>query len=586
MKKTLVVLLLLLANISFGQRRIGGTVPLPQSQKNLLDAPEFKKSAIPFVPFTDGPEARSKGFKPDSLYVWTTPDGKRKRATGAQIIQQVNDVERAMSERGHSLREANPFQALNRTIPRNINRNALIRANKFSFGGDVYSYLGIINRSNEFPGILSSVQNLIRHPNDPSTVSFPLSLAMMPEAMSKLASCTIEIYKNAEKTGTPLFSIPINIKSPELTRPWSNQLTVSADNTPVYKEKFWLYYYPVQFKNTGNKLPVPTKNADYYYVQLKFTGTDGKPIIMSYQNEIILDNALQKAILIPVKKSNSINAFNFAVTDPIKNAFGFYANSNGFTASTSSDPHGHTGKGVDKKSSFTADISFGAKYFNFENLVNSNAPVSKEMEILGASFSASQAYYRSEDAPPLIRIPGAKNPQNLMEHKDTKLELRVLGKTIQGNQIADTYNVFDERFFIGPVPCRATVSLNYSAGIIASGVYTPNTCDMSGKIEPFANISVTGSGGVDAAIAYALVGVNVNLFEAKMPIQFNIVNAGTADINSSLWLNGLSGSTYFEAGFCIPIPFFDDICKKFRMDIFSWSGLLNKTYTIDNTGVK
>jgi len=585
MKKTILVIAILIPIISFAQRRIGVTQLPPQSKINLLDAVEFKRAPIAFVPFADGPEARSKGFKPDSVYRWITPDGKRKMATGRQIMDQVNEVEKAMSERGHSLREASPFQSLNRTTPRTIDKNALIKANKFSFGGDVYPYLGTVNRSNEFPGILFTTQVLTRQASDVSAISFPLTLAMMPEGMNKAGSCIIDIYNNPEKTGSPLFSIPINIKSPEAARAWSNLLTVNADNTPAYKEKFWLYSYTVQFRNTGNKLPVPTKNADYYYVRLRFTGTDGRPLIMAYQNEIVLNNALQPGIIIPVKKSNSINAFSFEVTDPVKNAFGFYANSNGFTASTSSEPHGYTGKGVDKKSSFTADISIGAKYYNFENLLNSSAPVSKNLEIIGASFSAYQSYYRSENAPPPIGIPGKVNQQDLMTHKDTKLELRILGEVIAGSQKTIEYPVFDQRFFIGPVPCRATVTLKGTAGITASGVYTPNSCNMSGKVEPFATLTVQGTGGVDASIAYAIVGVDVNLFKASIPIQFDIVNTSKSSVSSSLSLGGLSGNVYFEAGFCIPIPFFDDVCKKFRMDIFSWNGL-NKVYSIDNAGIK
>lgn len=586
MKKALIILLLLAVNTAFAQRKVPRRIPekIPPilTNKNLLDAPGYKKAAIAFVPFTDGPEARRKGFKPDSVYSWTNPDGKRIRASGEQIMKQVNDFEKALNERGHSLRNANTFEGLDRDIQRSFSKDLINLNKKYNIGGDVFNYFGSLSANNEFPGNLYNIQLLKRQPNDPSTITFPLILAMTPEGMNNLASCTMEIYRKADKTGVPVFTIPINIKSPDVTRIWNDRLLVDADNIPTYKEKFRLYSYNIQLNNANNILPIPTRNADYYYISLKFTGNNGKPTIMSFQNEIVLNNALEMPVNIHFSKSNNIGAFNFEVLDPIINSYGFYAHSTGFIASNSSSPFGF--KGIDKKSSFAANVSIGAKYYNFENLINSSAPKSKNLEILGVSFSASQNYYRpdQDNLPPSIRIKGTRN---LMEHKDTKLELRVFDKPLPKNEDSVESLLFNERFFIGPVPCTATVKLIGKVGIKSSGVYTPVACNMSGRIEPYVTLTVNGEGGVDVGIAYAIVGVSVDLFTASMPIQFDIVNGGKADVSSSLSLGGLSGSTYFEAGFCIPIPFFDDICKKFRINIFEWEGF-NKQYTIDNTGIK
>lgn len=578
------IAVLFITQLSVAQR--GGivkTLPLTVNNNNLLDAPGYRKAPIAFVPFADGPEARRRGYKPDSVYVWVDPAGKRKRATGKQILDQLNEVEKALTERGHSLRHRNTFEGLTYTLPRNISPNALLKNNRLNFGGYLYAYTGTVNRSNEFPGMLSSAVIPERLPNDATTLSVPLTLSMMPGTMTQIGSCTMDIYRNADKKGSPLFSVPVNIKSPSISRGWSAQLNISAETfTPPQTSSYWLYSYPVTFKNTNNKIPAPGRNHDYYFVSFRFTDTKGKQLILSSQNDIVLDNTLVPPVNIPINKSNSISSFNFEVTDPIKNCFGFYARSNGFTASTSSNPFGY--KGIDNKSSFTADISIGAKYYNFENLVNSGAPVSKELEIIGASFSASQAYYRpdQDNLPPVIRRPG---PLDLMQDKNTQLQFRILGETIEGNSKQVTQDVFNQRFFIGPVPCRATIKLQGSAGLTASGTYTSNTCDMSGTVTPSANISVTGEGGVDAFIAYAIVQVNVNLLNVSMPINFDIDNASKAAVTSSLSVSGLSGAVSFKAGFCIPIPFFDDICKDFTIEIFRWDGL-NKTYAVDNAGIK
>ena len=308
-------------------------------------------------------------------------------------------------------------------------------------------------------------------------------------------------------------------------------------------------------------------------------------MIFAIENEIVLNNTLSAAILIPSSKSVEINKFNFEVTDPVSHAFGFYLKSNGFKANSSNNPFGFTGKGIDKKSSFSADLSIGAKYYNFGHLISSSEPLSNDLELVSATFSAKRDYYKAENTPPPIRIPGKSQQQDLLSSPDTKFEIKVLGQTITEREVSIRQEVFNQRFFIGPVPCQVTVALIGKAGVNVSGNYTNNSGNMAGQIEPYANLSVEGSGGVDAYIAYAKVVVAVNLLDVRLPIDFSIQNPGPAVVTSSVAVSGLSGTVYFKAGFCIPIPFFDDICKEFTIDIFNWEGPAT-SYTISNAGVK
>jgi hypothetical protein len=604
MKKMLLLLSVFFATANFAQRKIVRNLSLTTSNKNLFDAvPGYRKAPIAFVPFTAGADAAKKGYKADSIYIWTDPAGKRHRATGAEILQQVNEVEKSLCERGHSFRHSNTFDGLKATVPRDVLMNGIpnlpanfvtkksgriITAkfngfnNRFTMGGTIYPYLGTLQRSAEFPGSIYDVQKLSRLPNDASSFSFPLILAAQADAFSKLAGCVVEIYSNAGKTGLPLFSIPLDIKKPAVALVWPGQLQNNSANTPAVTSGVILNNYTVTFKNSSNKIPAATRDHNYYYIGFKFTGTDGKPLIMSVQNDIAVDNSLTPPLNIAVYKEAKINNFNFEVTDPVKHCFGMYARSNGFNAKSSSEPFGFVGQ--NKKSSFDANLSIGARYYNFEHLVNSNASLTNDLEIVGFNFSAAQNYNRPDrdNLPPPIRIPGN---QNLLTHANTKLEFRVLGEVIGANETAITQEVFNQRFFIGPVPCKATVSLTGKAGITASGTYTQNTCDMAGKFTPYAELNVTGSGGVDALIAYAIVEVNVNLLKVGLPIEFEIDNPGTASVQSSIEVSGLSGNVNFRTGFCIPIPFFDDICKDFTIEIFRWNGL-NEKYAIDNAGIK
>ena len=604
MKKILLTIAVFYSTTGIAQLKTMRTIPLTTNNINLFDAvPGYKKAPIAFVPITPGADAAKKGYKADSMYTWTDPAGKTHRATGAQILQQVNEVEKSLCERGHSFRHKNTFDGLKATIPKDMLMNGIINQpsnflskktgnnfpskfnrfnNNLNIGGTIYPYLGQLQKSAEFPGSVQDVERLTRLNNDATTLSFPLILAAASATISKAAGCTIEIYNNAAKTGLPIFIVPLNLNKPDCSIPWTNQVVNNSENIPPVTNGTWLYNYTVRFTNVGNKIPNATPQHNYYYLDFKFTGTDGKPLLMSLQNQVVVDNSLAPPINISVFREKAIKAFDFEVTDPVKHCFGFYAKSNGFIAKSSSEPFGFYGQ--NKKSAFNANINIGARYYNFGHLLNSNAPLTKDLEILGFDFSAVQNYNRP-DRLLQIRVPGSGGEKNLLQHPNTKFQLRILGKTINTYEDGISEMVFNERFFIGPVPCIATVMLTGNAGVKANGVYTENTCDMSGKIEPYAALSVTGSGGVDALIAYAKVEVNVTLLKVGLPIEFNIDNPANATVQSSIDVSGLSGDVNFKAGFCIPIPFFDDICKDFTIQIFHWDGF-NQKYTIDNAGVQ
>jgi hypothetical protein len=99
---------------------------------------------------------------------------------------------------------------------------------------------------------------------------------------------------------------------------------------------------------------------------------------------------------------------------------------------------------------------------------------------------------------------------------------------------------------------------------------TNGNVSISTSVTPHLDLTLKGTGGVDAAIAYATIVADVKVIEVDLPIT---AKAGKdADISADLKITALSGRIYFTAGLCIPIPWFDDICTDFVVDIFNWKG--------------
>ncbi len=607
MKQVFLIAALFAINFSYAQRSRQRVNQLPvNTNYNLLDMPGYKKAPIPFVPFSDGPEARRKGFKPDSIYTWVTPDNKKKRATGQQILDEVNAVEKDLATRGRSLRNKSPFEGLVLSLPPDFKTRrvavppSFVEKNKrnplsptinttkppvigpnvsnLNVAGYMYPYFGILSSSNEFPGSISDVQVIEHATNGSTALTVPLVLAIDDKAYSKIGACTMEIYKTANKTGSPLFSVPVNIKSPSFSRRWSTQIAANTENIPSQPQQYGLYAYNVQFTNTNNSIPKPNREHSYYYVVLKFTDVSGKQMMFSFQNQIRLDNTELPPIRIqPIPSNASINGINYDMTD---HGFGIYIKSNGFKASTSQTNFGYYGE--EYQSSISADFSMGIHYYNFENLVNSNAPKQKDWDIIGFNFSAKRNATRPDQkfAPPTIRVPGKKVENDLLKDPNTHFSATILGEKTTSQKVEEL--LFNERFFIGPVPCIATILLKGEAGVAAQGTYAGT--DMQATITPYMNLQVIGSGGVDAYIAWAKVNVGVDLIDIKMPITLTADNPSVASVDAAADFKSLSGRVSFEAGFCIPIPFFDDICKSFTIPIVSWPAPLSTSYTITANG--
>jgi len=614
MKKLLylsVLLSFILSSASAQNRPVRIPGKANQQSLNLLDDPKFKKPAIAFVPLQGDTR---KGYDPEKVYTWTDPSNPRKKysAKGKDILAQVNEIEKSMNERGHSLREKKPFIQLNLTLP-SIAKNDL---NKCIIKNQVNkSLVTSVNTPGKSPGVINIVKPVFRNrPAMPRTVPNPVLIytgwietaaefrtgtlsntsllerrgsavytrlmMVIPSAVyDKTTNCTLELSET--ENGNAFTTVKVNIKSPDKVAYINNGYNITYEDCerPATAKDLPLKIYSVNLSSSGYSFPAAGDNPKFYYTRIKFYDAAGK-IIETYQpNAIALNNQTPMPVNIPSSSKQAYNGFNYELLDPGLHAFGFYASSGGFQSSSFKTGIGRNG--VKKTAEVSGDMKVGVKYYNFRHLVNGNEPLSEEFVLFGYKISSEEKYNKG-DGMPGIRVPGTKQDPDygVVTLLDKEYDLRSSASNYFEAPIAGM-TVTDMRFFIGPIPCRITVDISGKASIKVDYSSSSN-CDIKTTITPRAEVNLNASGGVDAYnIAYAKVVAGINLLTIEMPYTLEAnAEANKSVINPVLTVGGLSGQIYFQAGLCIPIPFVDDICTDFRVDILNWRGL-EKSLRVD-----
>ncbi|WP_447642253.1 MULTISPECIES: hypothetical protein [Chitinophagaceae] len=589
--------------------------------RNLLDANKnYKLAPINFVPFTFRKGLIDSGYTADRIYKWKMPDGTEKTASGAAILKEVNAMEQELNKRGHTLRNRSTFNNVNfdfgklrgvpripktfpkskppvltsRKIPTYIDlsrRVKLIPSADLSqyIPGDVYIYFGALSRSTEFPGVLSTTTH-IDNVKNPTSCPLDLTIAMDGSKLSSLniTNGILELSSNPnrkpnDKDGV-IASTTFNFKNPALTlgSP-SSSLNISGERPPSF---YQLYYFPLTLQDLSKKMPAAKKSAtpENYYAYVKFYNANNELLYYSSYNTAIVGNVQDPPLTFPVNRSAS-GSFEDAYTDPT-GLFGIYYKGENIKAQYTLLPDGWNP--TQEAASLSARVEIGAQYYNFGHLLDNDQPKTTRQPFISADVTAQYTQIYNPAAPPRIRIPGkTDNKSNDMNGYggytfDYTLLSNRYGKsspTAQSNQVGMAI-LPKQQFFIGPVPCFIQVDLTGTASINRTATMdtlTDGKVGLRAQFTPHLDLTVTGQGGVDATIAYAKIVANVNVINADMPVL--LAADQNADIQTDLKINALSGRVYLEAGICVPIPFFDDVCKRFTVDIFNWTGP-GKTYPI------
>lgn len=572
---------------------------------NILDAtPGYIKAPIKFVPIQPD---YTKGYSDTKVYNWKDDAGNSHTGTGKEILDEVNKLEEQLNLRGHSLREKRAFDGL--TFPLNsmskndftncaiinklkkppvtyfpkfdkVKKLKNINVAKDKVNATIYSYLGSVITAAEFrQANMNSSASFVRSGNNATAT---MQLVFHTSMYQKANTCKVEVSEKLN--GPTLFSTTIETKkySAQLNAAQS-QLNFGDAVEPQYlPANYTLFSYNLVFVNAVSKLPPETCTAIPYFLKLSFYDAAGK-LIETYQpNDLVLNNQLPVPINIPNQGGKTYTGYDYEFLDPGLHCFGFYAKSDGFSSSYFAHGQGYTGD--ERRASVKADMEIGVKYYNWERLINSNAPLTKEYPLFGYDIQSEEKYSRPDNCLPPIRVKGygKEDPDQGVvtllgeSYNLSSTNENIFTKTINPPPIADI------DFFIGPVPCNITVSL--SGKISVSVDYQSNTkgyCDAKVTVNPHADITLHGSGGINAKIMYAQVYADVDLLKIDMPCTIEASNTEhKSTIQPELKVGGLSGQVYFKAGFCIPIPLVDDICESFRIDILNWKGF-DKNFTVD-----
>ena len=597
-----------------------------QTGRNIFDARKgFAIAPIKHVAFTVTPDAAKKGFKMDSIYTWTAPDGEVKMASGEEILKQVNEMERELNFRGRTLRKQNAFSALSYKL---INQSAVLKipksvtkisddpvlkngpgkgiykipiiktkhnklpdvSGKFStvIGGDVGVYFGrIISNTGEFQGNISTSSFI---DNSKCIKQCPLDITLSLDAKMiqslNISNCVLEISDNPDRKPNDNTNIlatgNFNFKKPAFAKYGTENVSISGDAPPSFHT---LYSFSVKI-NDLSKLAKAAIKPVLYYAYVKFYNDKGDLLYYSSYNTAVLESKIDVPIFIGQDKK--VNAgFDDAFTDPT-GLFGMYYKSSNLN-STYSTKRDEATLVISENAKLSGDVEIGAQYYNFWYLLDNDQPKYERKSFIAANFS-SEYTNRYKQGMVGIRIPGGEKKSNdmnnysgyqmnysLFDGETTENYTKTAGYTTTRSV---EYNLFDERFFIGPVPCRITVDMKGNATLTRQSTMDTlidGSVSLSTSVTPHLDLTLTEKGGVDASIAYATIVANVKVIEVDLPV--NAKASKDADLDAALKITALSGEIYFTAGLCIPIPWFDDLCTDFRIDIFKWTGP-SKTYPL------
>lgn len=585
---------------------------------NLLDVdPQFKRKSIRFVPFKATKEAEKQGLKLDSIYVWADPDGNSKRASGKQILEGLNAFEKELNKRGHSLRDKETFKNIRVDMQQvqggyvSAPKVVLQRGNQMdktlfldkrsvaalkSIGEKKNQKAGSIaemidparTRVQELPKLYSFLyfgqfevlsgeirDQLVEEHNmeltrEKKSVTVPLSIVTMPHIASEIGKYEILLYLHPDDP-KPRYRYMLDFKpiaDYEITeRIRSRQ--IRADHKPGTHNR--IYYLKKDFKTGGFGIPPAGYEPKYYYAQVLLYDKKGKLMDVPTANMPVLANYIQEWS-VPNDHWANIDAFRSSITDPVTGTFGFYMKSDGFSSYAHHYWSGRN-KIVEDTTRIDGHFDVGITMYNWANLFDKSKSKTTDMSLFNIDISGVNGRTMSTQK----KAP-KNNRTDIGKDKNIKVYYQIIGEKRKQltSSIVQPYTqvLFDQRFFLGPVPCRATVTMEGKFGINYGG-YTSlgETSVISTVIEPYVNLNIHGSGGADAVVAYAKITAHMDLFNASVPMNFFAESDRAARVDSKIELSGFDGNIGFKAGICIPIPFFDDLCKEFRITIFNWDGM-------------
>lgn len=557
---------------------------------NMLDAePGFKRPAIPFRPFEMVNPKTGRAINPDAKLILKAKDQRTRTITAKQFFNELNELERQLCLRGHSLRLKDALtgmrvQPLNK-IPTGhlpaMNAGFVTKSIQFDKpmadkGGPNKNFIPIMP-TQPITGKTVGLSNL-------SLVEWEAGL-YISESTPHFGSTEFPVnwvYVNIPSAGRKQFPLLLEVSKgiDQLSakavwqvsaQPFEN--TLKTNNPPLVASgtqaplRWAPVYAGMETKKKPNtmfagmivdlsSIPDPSPESKIYYARVALYNAAGD--LLKYSRSVgLIYGGKKETVTVPIVHTNTVPGFRYSFPENQDIPFGLYVRGNGIQ-SKKIEQAGEQGISVNGYK-VTADAALGFRYYNFMNLVDKTEPKSKELDVIRATLSAISGIQTGADMQNETKMQGVNLVVNALDgyYKDTVN----LVSNLPGTGISLNYDVeqsldkevLSTRFMIGPVPVKIAAGFQGKAGLEINGYADIAAKNISGSVRPYLSSKFYASGGVDAVIAYATLNAALDpLLEISLPVSFNSAGASTLSFNGNI--KALYGKVYLKVGFYYPCP--------------------------------
>jgi len=562
--------------------------PSVLSLKNILDAEaSYKRPPIPFKPFEMVYPKSRKPINPDAKITFKLKNGQQRVVTAKQFFDELNELERQLSLRGHSLRLKDAFRGMRIAPISNIPANSLpvmnagfvnksIKFNKpidnntdkpnktftpiiptqpITTGSVDLKNLTLTNWeaglyiAETTPGFGTVEFPVVWVPSslaNPGRKTFPL-LIQVPKGFEKLvAKADWQVSETAFEYAMNNSKLLVSGSSPSLN--WNNSYTGINQLKDNHK-----YNYTSVIVNMAS-IPDPSPGSKAYYARVALYNATGE--IIKYSHTVgLVYGGKNEEIYLPIVQNNTVPEYKYSFPSNPDIPFGLFVRGGGIHSKKIEQP----GKGFITPVGYKiyADAILGFRYYNFMNLVDNAQPKSKELNVIKATFTAiagKQTSNNSQDETEGVHLQ-VEALDGLFKEKIPlvdKLPNAGISLNYTVKQSLDK-EILNHRFMIGPVPIKIAAGFGGEAGLEMSGTADLVQPNVSGSIRPYLTTTFTAAGGVYAVIAYAPLTADIDpLLGIELPISFDSNNSDGLSFNGSI--KGLYGKVYLKVGFYYPCP--------------------------------
>lgn len=557
---------------------------------NVLDAdPGFKRPAIPFRPFEMVNPKTKRAIPPDAKFTLKAKDGRTRTVTAQQFFDELNELERQMCLRGHSLRLKDAFAGM-RVQP----------LNKIPTGHLPAMNAGFVTKSIQFDKPIADkggpnktfIPIMPTQPITGKTVDLSNVSLVDWEAGLYISEASIDfgnaefpsnwVYVNVPSAGRKKFPLLLEVTKgidqlcakavwQVSAQPFENTLKTNNPQLVASGTQSTLRWASMYAGMEGKKkpntmhaglivdlsaVPDPSPQSNTYYARVALYNAAGE--LLKYSRSVgLIYGGEQKKVFVPIVHKNTVPGFRYSFPDNPDIPFGLFVRGSGIQ-STKIEQASEQGISVNGYK-VTADAALGFRYYNFLNLVDKSEPKSKEMDVIRATLSAISGIQTGANMQDETKMQGVNLVVNALDgyYKDTvKLVDNLPGSGISLNYDVEQSldkEIVSTRFLIGPVPVKLAAGFQGKAGLELNGYADIAAKNISGSVRPYLSSKFYATGGVDAVIAYATLNAALDpLLEISLPISFNSAGASTLSFNGNI--KALYGKVYLKVGFYYPCP--------------------------------